>query len=106
MVFVDAKTVYMWEEDIRGWVDTSVPNFVEGIRPAYSGGKIIRVKYYAAAHSRLGAFFLRFYTGTTGMTAHHDGHSYQVRSHHKQLRGATCLHMSHSMSQLGCPQIS
>jgi hypothetical protein len=54
VVFVDAKTVWMWEEEVCGWVDTSVPNYAAGIRQAYSQGKIIHLKYYAAVHMKLG----------------------------------------------------
>jgi hypothetical protein len=78
VVFVDAKTVWVWEEDVRGWVDTSVPNCCEGIRPAYHQGRVVRLKYYAAVHNRLGAFWIRFYTGTSGMPYNRDGHNFRV----------------------------
>ena len=97
MVFLDAKTVWMWEEEIWGWVDTSVPNSCQGIRPAYSHGKIIRLKYYAAVHQTLGPVWIRFYTGTTGMDYNHDGHNFQVGSCSKQLWQAFGLHMQHSL---------
>ena len=44
VVFVDAKTVWMWEEEVWGWVDTSVPNYSQGIKPAYNQGRIIWLK--------------------------------------------------------------
>jgi hypothetical protein len=44
----------MWEEEVWGWVDTSVPNYSQGIKPAYNQGRIIRLKYYAAVHGKLG----------------------------------------------------
>jgi hypothetical protein len=97
VVFVDAKTIWMWEEEICGWVDTSVPNSCQGIRPAYSHGKIIRLKYYAAVHSTLGPVWIRFYTGTTGMTYNHDGHNFQVGSCSKQLWQALSLHVRHRL---------
>ena len=77
-VFVDQKQINVWEEDVWGWVDTSVPNYAEGIQPARYQGRIIKLKYYAAVHNKLGPFFLMFYTGTSGMDSHHDGHDYQV----------------------------
>lgn len=78
MVFLDASTIRMWEEDVWGWVDTSVPNSCQGIKPAYHRGRVIRLKYYAAVHSVLGPFWIRFYTGTSGMASTHDGHDYRV----------------------------
>lgn len=80
MVFLDAETVSMWEEDVWGWVDTSVPNSCQGIKPAYSHGKIIRLKYYAAVHRVLSPVWIRFYTGTTGMLYNRDGHNFRVGS--------------------------
>jgi ribosomal protein L21E len=100
VVFVDAKTVWMWEEEIWGWVDTSVPNFCQGIKPAYSQGKIIHLKYYAAVHSKLGPLWIKFYTGTTGMAYNHDGHNFKVGSCSKQLGQAFSLHMHHCLLQL------
>ena len=70
---------------------------------AKQGDKVIRVKYYSAVHSTLGAFFLKFYTGTTGMTCRHDGYHFKVGSCCKQLSVSPCLHMCHSLSQLGSP---
>ena len=103
VVFVDAKTVWMWEEEVWGWGDTSVPNYSQGIKPAYNQGRIIRLKYYAAVHSKLGPVWIKFYTGTSGMPHNRDGHNYQVSLCHQQLGSAPTFHMSHSISQLGSP---
>lgn len=103
VVFLDQKTVYMWEEDVYGWFDTSEPNFAEGIKAAFHGGKVIRLKYYGAVHSKLGAFFIRFYTGTTGKANTHDGNNYMVSSRAKQLWRATLCHMHHSKLELCSP---
>lgn len=96
MVLVDQKLINVWEEEVTGWVDTSVPNYALGIRPAYFKGRVIKLKYYAAVHMKLGAFFIRFYTGTSGMDHNHDGSCYMVSSGCKQLRCTPALHMSHS----------
>jgi hypothetical protein len=104
MVFVDQKLINVWEEEVTGWVDTSVPNYAVGIRPAYYKGKVIKLKYYAAVHMTLGAFFIRFYTGTSGMDNNHDGNNYMVSSGYKQLWCAPSLHMRHSTLQLLSPQ--
>jgi hypothetical protein len=80
VVFVDAKTIWMWEEEVKGWVDTSVFTSTHGIKPAYSQGKVIHLKYYAAVHNKLGPVWIRFYTGTTGMPHNRDGHNYRVSS--------------------------
>lgn len=103
MVFVDAKTICMCEEEIKGWMDTSVPGYAEGIKPAMYKKKIIRLKYYAAVHCKLGPVFLKYYTGTSGMDHTHDGHNYQVRSGYEHLRRAPTPHMTHSLCQLGSP---
>ena len=103
MVFIDAKTIYMWEKDIYGWVDTSVDNYADGIKPARYKRQIIRLKYYAAVHMKLGPVFLKYYTGTTGMDNNPDGHNYQVGSGYEQLRRAPTPHMTHSLCQLGSP---
>ena len=103
MVFIDAKTIYMWEKDIYGWVDTSVDNYADGIKPARYKRQIIRLKYYAAVHMKLGPVFLKYYTGTTGMDNNHDGHNYQVGSGYEKLRRAPTPHMTHSLRQLGSP---
>lgn len=102
-VFLDQKLINMWEQEISGWVDTSVPHFAEGIKPAKYHGKIIKLKYYAAVHCKLGAFFIRFYTGTTSMDSHHDGNHYKVSSGHEQLRTTPTLHMSNNTRQLLSP---
>lgn len=103
MVFVDQKLINMWEEEVWGWVDTSVPNYAEGIKPAKYHGKVIKLKYYAAVHCKLGAFFIMFYTGTSGMDSHHGGNNYQVSSCHEQLRATPTLHVSNSTRQLLSP---
>lgn len=105
VVFLDQKTVYMWEEDVYGWFDTSEPNYAEGIKAAYHSGQVIRVKYYGAVHCKLGAFFTRFYTGTTGMGNNHDGNNYMVSSRLKQLWRATLCHMHHSTLELCSPPL-
>lgn len=106
VVFVDAKTLWVWEEDVWGWVDTSVPNCVHGIRPAYHRGKVVRLKYYAAVHSRLGPVWIRFYTGTSGMPYNRDGHNFRVSSCSKELWQALGLHMQHSLMQLASPVVN
>jgi hypothetical protein len=100
MVFVDQKQINMWEEEITGWVDTSVPDYADGIKPARYKGRVIKLKYYAAVHMTLGPFFIRFYTGTSGMDYNHSNRAYMVSSSHKQLRCTLILHMHHSTMQL------
>lgn len=104
MVFVDQKLINVWEEEVTGWVDTSVPNYALGIKPAYYKGKVIKLKYYAVVHEKLGAFFIKFYTGTSGMDYNHDGNAYMVSSSHKQLWYTPTLHMNHSTLKLLSPQ--
>lgn len=80
VVHLDAKTVHMQEDEIYGYVDLAVGYTVAGIKPARKGGKVIKLKYYAAVNAKLGAFFIRFYTGTTDMPSTRDGLNYKVSS--------------------------
>jgi hypothetical protein len=59
-----------------------VPNWALGIKPAYYKGKVIKLKYYSAVHMTLGGFFIKFYTGTSGMDYTHDSNVYMVGSSH------------------------
>lgn len=79
VVFIDAKTIWMTSNTVYGYVDTNTSNKFEHIHPARWRGQIVRVKYYAAVHSKLGPVWINFYTGTTGMPAQRDGHHYKVR---------------------------
>lgn len=78
VVHLDAKTVYMVEKSIYGYVDLAVGYTISGIRPAKKGGKLIKLKYYAAVNAKLGAFFIKFYTGSAGITATRQGKNYKV----------------------------
>lgn len=80
VVFIDAKTIWMTSRRVYGYVDTSKGYNFEHLHPARSHGQIIRIKYYAAVHSKLGPVWIQFYTGTTGMPARRDGHHYKVSS--------------------------
>lgn len=106
VVFVDAKTVMVCQGTIKGWVDTSLPNFCEGIKPAMYKGKILRLKYYAAVHATLGPVLMKCYTGTSGMPGKRGNKHYQVGSGNKQAWLPLSFHMSHSLFQLGPPPSS
>ena len=93
VVHLDAKTVHMVEDTIYGYVDLAVGYTVAGIKPAKKGGKVIKLKYYAAVNAQLGAFFIRFYTGTTDMPATRDGLNYKVSSSCQRVE--SCHHSAH-----------
>lgn len=80
VVHLDAKTVYMQEKSIFGYVDLAVGYNIASTKPAKKRGKVIKLKYYAAVNAKLGAFFIRFYTGTTDMPATRQGLNYKVSS--------------------------
>lgn len=80
VIHLDAKTVHMEETSIYGYVDLAVGYTISAIRPARKRGKTIKVKYYAAVNAKLGAFFIRFYTGTTDMPGTRHGLNYKVSS--------------------------
>jgi hypothetical protein len=100
VVFLDQKTVYMWEEDVYGWYDTSEPTYAEGIKAAFHSGKVIRLKYYGAVHCKLGAFFIKFYTGTTGMDNNHDGNNYMVSYATNSIGAPRCV--TCTIARLSC----
>lgn len=78
VVHLDAKTVKMGEKAVWGLVDLDVQESWCNIEPAEVSGKSITLKYYAAVNAKLGAFFITFYTGTTGMRSTRDGLNYKV----------------------------
>lgn len=103
VVFIDAKTIWMAIKRVYGYVDTDTARNFEHTHPSKWKGQIIKIKYYAAVHSKLGPVWIRFYTGTTGMPAQRDGHHYKVSSGNEKLGGLAGCHMDQSFFQLGSP---
>jgi hypothetical protein len=69
VVHLDAKTVYLQEKVIYGYVDLDVGYTVSHIPAATKNSKVIKLRYYAAVNAKLGAFFIMYYTGTTDLPA-------------------------------------
>lgn len=82
VIWIDAKSMILTVEKQRAWVDIRDRDFVYRMRPPQAGNQIINLKYYIAVSPLLGPLWLRFYTGTTGMTANRDGRAYKVRLMH------------------------
>lgn len=80
VVHLDAKTVYLQEKVIYGYVDLDVGYTVSYTTPATKKGRVIKLRYYAAVNAKLGAFFIIYYTGTTDMPANRPGAHYKVGS--------------------------
>lgn len=80
VLWIDAKTMYMNITHRYGWVDAAEEDVFETNRPATRKSNVIKLKYYIAVNARLGAVYLGFYTGTTGMPAERDGKTYLVSS--------------------------
>ena len=80
VVHLDAKTVYLQEKVIYGYVDLDVGYTVSYTTPATKKGKVIKLRYYAAVNAKLGAFSIIYYTGTTDMPANRPGAHYKVGS--------------------------
>jgi hypothetical protein len=78
VVHLDAKTVYLQEKVIYGYVDLAVGYTVSRIPAATKNSKVIKLRYYAAVNAKLGAFFIIYYTGTTDMPATRPGAHYKV----------------------------
>jgi len=103
VVHLDAKTVYLQEQSIYGYVDLAVGYTVSHIPSATKQGKVIKLRYYAAVNAQLGAFFMMFYTGTTDMPANRRGAHYKVGSGVKQLGLVTRTHIHQCLSEQGSP---
>jgi hypothetical protein len=85
VVHLDAKTVYLQEKKIYGYVDLAVGYTVSRIPAATKNSRVIKLRYYAAVNAKLGAFFIIYYTGTTDMPAKRPGAHYKVSSGVEQL---------------------
>lgn len=87
VVFLDMKTIWMWEKNAYGWIDTSKRAQFDAIKPLRDQGQVMRLKYYGAVNVLLGPFFIWFVTGTTGITAHQGEQHFKVGSSAEQLGG-------------------
>jgi hypothetical protein len=103
VVQFDAKTVYLQEKVIYGYVDLAVGYTMSRAAVAKKQGKVIRLKYYGAVNARLGAFFITYYTGTTDMPANRGRLHYKVRSVVEQFGRTLSKHMHDSLPQLCSP---
>lgn len=103
VVHLDAKTVFLQEKVIYGYVDLAVPYNVSFVSPATKSSKVIRLRYYAAVNAKLGAFFMMFYTGTTDMPADRPGAHYKVGLSVEQLCLAPTNHMHQCLPQVCSP---
>jgi hypothetical protein len=80
VVHLDAKTVYLQEKVVYGYVDLDVGYTVSYTPSATKNSRVIKLRYYAAVNAKLGAFFIIYYTGTTDMPANRPGAHYKVGS--------------------------
>lgn len=103
VVFLDMKTIWMWEHSAYGWIDTSVRAEFGATKPLRDQGQVIRLKYYGAVNAVLGPFFIQFMTGTTGITAHQGEAHYKVGSCAELLGSQGCSHVHDCCMQLLCP---
>jgi hypothetical protein len=102
-VHFDAKTVFLQEKVIYGYVDLAVGYTMSRAAVAKKQGKVIRLRYYAAVNARLGAFFITYYTGTTDMPAKRGRLHYKVGSVAEQIGRTAGAHMHDSLPQLCSP---
>jgi hypothetical protein len=103
VVFVDAKSIYMQEKPMYGYVDLTVGRDVRGVTPARHNKQTVVLRYYGAVNAKLGPVLLRFYTGTTTLGPDRDGHSYRVSSALEKLGSALALHILNSLPQCSSP---
>jgi hypothetical protein len=75
----DATTVYIQKGQLYGYVDPDNPRPIRGIKPARKSGRVLRVKYYSAVSTDLGAFFFQPCTGTTDFKPTLRSTAYKVR---------------------------
>jgi hypothetical protein len=97
VVQFDAKTVYLQEKVIYGYVDLAVGYTMSRAVVAKKQGKVIRLKYYGAVNAQLGPFFIIYYTGTTDLPAKRGRLHFKVCSVTKQCRRTLSTHMQHSL---------
>lgn len=106
VVHLDAKTVYLQEKVIYGYVDLAVGYTVSRVTPATKNSRVIKLRYYAAVNAKLGAFFIIYYTGTTDMPAKRPGVHYKVRSGIEQLGVPLGNHIFQCLPQLSSPLLT
>ena len=96
VVWIDAKTMYLNIKTRRGWVLVDEEYPFETNRSA-SKKNPTQLRYYIAVNHKVGAAFITFVTGTTGMPATSStGQPYLVRLALVQLGWLSCLHSSNS----------
>lgn len=79
-VFVDAKSMPMEIKCTFGWIDTAEEIDIAELQHAASkSSKGTKLDYYIAVGHIVGPLDLMFYTGTTGLKAQRDGHTFMVR---------------------------
>ena len=103
VVHFDAKTVYLQEKEIYGYVDLAVGYTVSHIAAATKNSRVIKLRYYAAVNAKLGAFFIMYYTGTADLPANRRGAHYKVSSGVQQHRLAPGSHILHCLPELCSP---
>jgi len=103
VVHLDAKTVYLQEKVIYGYVDLAVGYSVSYFAAATKNNRVIKLRYYAAVNAKLGAFFIMYYTGTTDMPANRPGAHYKVRSAVEQHWLSPLLHILDCLPELCSP---
>ena len=99
VVHLDAKTVYLQEKVLYGYVDLDVGYTVSYIKAATKNSRVIKLRYYAAVNSKLGPFFIIYYTGTTDMPANRPGAHYKVGSVLEHRRLSPTNHIQQCLPQ-------
>jgi hypothetical protein len=105
VVHLDAKTVYLQETVIYGYVDLDVGYTVSRTASATKNSRVIKLRYYAAVNAKLGAFFIMYYTGTTDMPANRPGAHYKVGSGVYQHWLPPANHVHQCLLQLCSPPL-
>lgn len=92
-VFIDAKHTRIEVDEAYGWIDTEKDLDIAAVQHAKSAKSNVPVLcYYIAVGYYVGAFEIHYYTGTTGMPANREGHTFKV-SRSVQL----ALQLSHAV---------
>lgn len=103
VVWADEKTMKMEPDAGLGWHDAGGIDYTE-TRPAPQHNKQpMKVKYFIAVNALLGAFYIKFYTGTSGLAGSSGGEAYRVSLACEQHRGLARLDMQQRCPEPGSP---
>lgn len=99
VVWADEKTLPLQAGACVGWYDAGGIDYAYERRAATHNKQPMKLKYLIAVSPLLGPFYIKFYTGTSGLADDDDGDAYLVSSACEQHRRLACLDMQQCRPQ-------